>query len=146
MVEVQSFLFPLTLDLPAEKIEILLKHTAEIQEMGFEIEQLGPESIGVKSAPSIVKDSGLPIVFEKMATEILNNGGSFAVEKKISDIFATMACHSVVRAGQSLSMSEMQQLLNSMDQFSMSSFCPHGRPVSIEKTFIELERLFGRIN
>ena len=78
--------------------------------------------------------------------DLLNNGGSFAIEKKISDLFATMACHSVIRAGQSLSVSEMQELLKSMDEYSLSSFCPHGRPVSVEKSFVELEKLFGRIN
>jgi DNA mismatch repair protein MutL len=144
--EVQSYLFPLAIDLSDDKVEALIKHQDEIQSMGFEIEQLGPQSVGIKSAPSLIKDSGLPLVFEKMAQDILQNGGSFAIEKKISDLFATMACHSVIRAGQSLSVSEMQELLKSMDQFALSSFCPHGRPVSVEKTFNELEKLFGRIN
>jgi len=143
---VQNYLFPLAIDLSEDKVDVLLRSRGEIQRLGFGIEQLGPEAIGVKSAPALIKDSGLPVVFEKMALDLLNNGGSFAIEKKISDLFATMACHSVVRAGQSLSLHEMQELLKSMDQFSLSSFCPHGRPVSVEKSFIELEKLFGRIN
>lgn len=144
--EVQTYLFPLAIDLSDDKVEALMNHQSEIQAMGFEIEQLGPQAVGIKSAPSLIKDSGLPLVFEKMAQDILQNGGSFAIEKKISDLFATMACHSVIRAGQSLSIPEMQELLKSMDQFALSSFCPHGRPVSVEKTFNELEKLFGRIN
>lgn len=144
--EVQNYLFPLTVDLSEDKVEVLLKNTDEMQRLGFEIEQLGPEAIGIKSAPALIKDSCLPVVFDKMALDLLDNGGSFAIEKKISDLFATMACHSVVRAGQSLSVSEMQELLKSMDEFSLSSFCPHGRPVSVEKSFVELEKLFGRIN
>ncbi|AGH95757.1 DNA mismatch repair endonuclease MutL [Pseudobdellovibrio exovorus] len=144
--QVQSYLFPLAIDLSEEKLEVLLKNSEEIQKMGFEIEQLGPESLGIKSAPHLIKDSSLPVVFERMAQDLLNSGGSFAIEKKISDLFATMACHSVIRAGQSLSIAEIQQLLQSMDEFALSSFCPHGRPVSVEKTFTELEKLFGRIN
>ena len=144
--EVQSYLFPLTIDLSEDQIEVLLAYTEEIKKLGFEIEQLGPVSIGIKSAPALIKDSGLPVVFEKMAQDLLTNGGSFAIEKKISDLFASMACHSVVRAGQSLSTMEMQELLKSMDEFSLSSFCPHGRPVSVETLFTELEKSFGRIN
>jgi len=143
---VQSYLFPLAIDLSEDKVEVLLQHTADLRRLGFEVEQLGPQTLGVKSAPHLIKDSSLPPVFEKMAEDLLGNGGSFALEKKISDLFATMACHSVVRAGQSLSHNEMQELLKSMDEFSLSSFCPHGRPVSVDKTFTELERLFGRIN
>lgn len=144
--EIQNYLFPLTIDLTEDKIEVLIKNSEAINKLGFEIEQMGPEAIGIKSAPSLIKDSSLPIVFDQMALELLNNGGSFAIEKKISDLFATMACHSVVRAGQSLSLIEMQELLKAMDQYSLSSFCPHGRPVSVEKLFLELEKLFGRIN
>lgn len=144
--EIQNYLFPLAIDLSEDKVEVLIKNQDEIKKLGFEIEQLGPEAIGIKSAPHLIKDASLPLVFEKMALDLLQNGGSFAIEKKISDLFATMACHSVIRAGQSLSIPEMQELLKSMDQFALSSFCPHGRPVSVEKTFTELEKLFGRIN
>ncbi len=144
--EIQDYLFPLAIDLSEDKVEVLLKAQKDIEQLGFEIEQLGPQVIGIKSAPHLIKDSSLPSVFEKMASDLLNNGGSFAIEKKISDLFATMACHSVVRAGQSLSREQMQELLVAMDQFTLSSFCPHGRPVSVEKSFTELEKLFGRIN
>jgi DNA mismatch repair protein MutL len=144
--QIQNYLFPLAIDLSEDKAEVLLKNKDDIQKLGFEIERLGPESIGIKSAPQLIKDSGLPVVFEKMALDLLQNGGSFAIEKKISDVFASMACHSVVRAGQSLSVIEMQELLKSMDEFALSSFCPHGRPVSVEKSFTELDKLFGRIN
>ncbi len=143
--EVQHYLFPMAIDLTEDKVEALLKIEIEIQKMGFEIEQLGPSTLGIKSAPHLVKDSSLPVVFDKMATEIIHHGGSFVFEKKVSDLFATMACHSVVRAGQSLSLPEMQGLLTAMDQYSLSSFCPHGRPVSVEKTFNELDKQFGRI-
>jgi DNA mismatch repair protein MutL len=144
--ERQNYLFPLAIDLTEDKVEALLKNEDEIRKLGFEIEQLGPQVLGVKSAPSLIKDSSLPGVFEKMANDLITNGGSLAIEKKISDLFATMACHSVVRAGQSLSREEMVELLHSMDQFLLSSFCPHGRPVSVDIRFNELEKLFGRIN
>jgi DNA mismatch repair protein MutL len=63
----------------------------------------------------------------------------------IADMFASMACHSVVRAGQVLGIEEMQSLLSQMDEFGLSSFCPHGRPVFVEYPFRELEKDFGRI-
>lgn len=144
--EVQDFLFPIALDLTRDQMEVLIDAQDGIKELGFEIEALGPEVLGVKAAPALIKDSSLPQVFHQLANELLNHGGSFALEKKMSDLFATMACHSVVRAGQSLSVAEMQELLKSMDQFPLSSFCPHGRPVSVEVTFTELEKQFGRIN
>ena len=55
-----------------------------------------------------------------------------------------MACHSVIRAGQSLSQNEMEQLLEDMDEFPLSGFCPHGRSVAIEFPFSQIEKDFGR--
>ncbi len=144
--EIQDFLFPFVIDLTESQVEALLAVESQILELGIQIERLGPVSLGIKAAPSLIKEAALPRLFEKMAEDLQKNGGSFAIEKKVSDLFATMACHSVVRAGQSLSGSQMQELLKSMDQFSLSSFCPHGRPVSVETSFMELEKLFGRIN
>lgn len=144
-IDKQSFLFPLAIDLSAEKVESLLKYQQEISHMGIEIESLGPSTIGIKSAPSFIKESVFPQVFEKMSQDIIDHGGSYQLDKVVGDIFATIACHSVVRAGQALSVNQMKELLIEMDDFPLSSFCPHGRPVSIEFSFSEIEKKFGRI-
>lgn len=141
----QNFLFPLAIDLNPEKIEALISQQSEIQNLGIELEILGPQTIGVKSGPLIVKDNAYAKVLDKMAQDVIDHGGSHRMERTISDVLATMACHSVVRAGQSLSLVEMKQLLIDMDQFPLSSFCPHGRPVSVEMTFTEIEKMFGRL-
>ncbi len=143
--DIQNFLFPLAIDLSNEKTEALMLIKNDLQSIGIEIDQLGPTVIGVKSSPSFIKDSVYPTVFEKMSQELIDHGGTHSLDKIIIDIFATMACHSVVRAGQSLSVKEMQHLLLEMDQFPLSSFCPHGRPVSVDFSFYEIEKKFGRI-
>lgn len=145
-IDQQNYLFPLAMDFSPEKCEAILFYKDDIKKMGIEIEQMGPSTVGIKSAPLFVKESSLPKVFEKLATDTVEFGGSFNLEKSISDLFATMACHSVIRAGQSLSLEEMKELLISMDEFPLSSFCPHGRPVSVEMTFTEIEKMFGRIH
>ena len=145
-ISTQEFLFPLALDLTSAQSQALLTHLLHFKKMGIHLEELGPHTLGVTAAPSIMKESTLPPLFSKMADEILELGSSFSFEKKLIDICATMACHSVVRAGQSLSHVEMKSLLEQMDEFPLSSFCPHGRPVSIKWSFVELEKEFGRRN
>lgn len=144
-VEVQEFLFPLGLDFSQEKKEALLTAVADLEKLGVLVEELGPLTIGIRAAPLWVKENALAKVMDLLATQILDNGGSFAFEKWLGDVAATMACHSAVRAGQALSFEEMQALLESMDEFPLSSFCPHGRPVSVEYPFAKLEKDFGRV-
>jgi len=144
-IEVQEFLFPLTMELAPEKMELLSTHFSELQRLGIYLEILGPHLLGIHGAPSLIKEKALLLGLEKMSTDLYELGGSFSMEKCIGDVCATLACHSVIRAGQALSLPEMQALLHGMDEFPLSSFCPHGRPVSIEYRFHQIEKDFGRL-
>lgn len=143
-IDVQELLIPLVLDFPPEKLEALLSESKHLKQLGLEVEAFGPQSLAIKSIPSLIKEVALAKALEKMADEIFEHGGSFKIEKLIIDLCATIACHSVVRAGQSLSSEQMKSLLLQMDEFPLSSFCPHGRPVSVEYAFQKLEKDFGR--
>ncbi|WP_413294320.1 DNA mismatch repair endonuclease MutL [Bdellovibrio sp. HCB185ZH] len=144
-IDIQDFLFPLAIDMSPEKVEGLLLLAKDIERLGVFIEALGPGTVGVKAAPLFIKESVLGKVLDRMATEVVDQGGSYSLERAVGDICATMACHSVVRAGQALSIDQMKNLLREMDHFPLSSFCPHGRPVSVEYPFYKLEKDFGRI-
>lgn len=144
-IEVQSLLFPNLIDLEPELLEALLNHAGDLKRIGLTIEAMGPRTLSVSSVPTILKESVIERSLRDLAQASLERGGSFVFEERIGDVFARMACHSVVRAGQALSHEEMRQLLVQMDEFPLSSFCPHGRPVSVEYPFARLERDFGRI-
>jgi len=142
--EVQKRLIPLVLDIDASLVKSILSFQKEFLKIGLEIEASGPDGIIIYSAPAILKDVALQKALLQLADEVKSIGGSFAMENKISDLCATMACHSAIRAGKSLSEVEMKNLLISMDEFPLSSFCPHGRPVFVNYSLSKLEKDFGR--
>lgn len=144
-IETQSLLIPLLVDLEPELAEALMLHAEDLKHIGLAIEPMGPRTISVSSVPAILKESVVEKSLKELAQASLERGGSFVFEERIGDVFARMACHSVVRAGQTLSITQMRELLVQMDEFPLSSFCPHGRPVSVEYPFARLERDFGRI-
>lgn len=144
-IETQILLLPLLIDFEEVLIEELLKHQSDLGAIGIRFEQMGPRVISVQEIPVILKERVLAKALRELAEASVERGGSFVLEEKIGDIFATLACHSVVRAGQAMSHSEMRELLEQMDEFPLSSFCPHGRPVSIEYPFARVERDFGRL-
>ncbi len=143
-VSIQQFLVPLTLNFSEEQIEVLLQQKGELEKLGILIDQAGPEAISIEGLPEGVKEKNLKEILQKFANDNLNNGGSFAIEDSIAHICATLACHSAIRAGQALSTNEISGLLKQMDEFPLSSFCPHGRPVYIEYPVTKLEKDFGR--
>lgn len=140
----QPLLFPLAVDLSPEQIEALELVKGDFQKLGLVWEGLGPGTLGLVQIPELVKEAALPQLLRKIADDILRQGGSFEFEKAVHEILSTMACHSAIRAGQALSHGEMRALLEQMDEFPFSQFCPHGRPVSVKWSIEELEREFGR--
>jgi len=143
--EIQNLLIPEIITLAEAQVSILLKHQADIKDMGIEVDAMGPDTLAIRSLPIIVKEKAIKAALEKMADQLINNGGSVVLKNIIGDIFASMACHSVVRAGQAMSQEEMTSLLQQMDDYPLSSFCPHGRPVFVEYPFTKIEKDFGRI-
>lgn len=143
--DIQDFLLPLSLQLPAESVDQMLAMHGEFSQMGVEIEKAGPETLLILSSPSFISESALVKSLTKFADEIVSLGGSFSFEKKVADVFATMACHSVVRAGQAMSVEEMKSLLQQMDEYRLSSYCPHGRNVYLEIPLTKIEKDFGRL-
>ncbi|MBC6415528.1 MAG: DNA mismatch repair endonuclease MutL [Bdellovibrionales bacterium] len=144
-VEIQKQLIPFTVDLEEGQSSMLLELKQDLKNLGVHIESIGPNSILISSAPPIIKPKALQEGLLFLAKKRMETGDSFSFEKIVSDLCATLACHSAIRAGKSLKQEEMEELLKQMDEFPLSSFCPHGRPVFVEYPISKLEKDFGRI-
>ena len=143
-IEIQSHLIPLALDLEEGQAETLLGLKEDLKKLGVHLESLGPQVLAVGAAPSILKEKALKEGLALLARRQLETGDSFGFEAVVRDLCATMACHSAIRAGQALDEEQIKSLLAQMDEFPLSSFCPHGRPVFVEYPISRLERDFGR--
>ncbi len=144
-IETQNFLFPYELDIDEIAVDKIFKAKTDLEKLGFELQMLESGRLAVISAPVLVKDHVIGNTMTELAHQITELEDSTAFERKIGDICATIACHSVIRAGQALSHPEMQALLKQMDEYPLSTFCPHGRPVFVEFSFTQLDKSFGRI-
>ena len=143
-VETQAQLVPFVLSLEEGQASALLELSPNLKKLGVQLESLGPNSLAINSYPSIIKEKALHEGLLFLARQRLETGDSFAFERIVSDLCATLACHSAIRAGKSLHKEQMEALLKQMDDFPLSSFCPHGRPVFVEYPISRLEKDFGR--
>jgi DNA mismatch repair protein MutL len=57
---------------------------------------------------------------------------------------AIIACHSAVRAGQTLSLEEARELIRQLERTTAPYTCPHGRPTMIHLSSAQLEKSFSR--
>jgi DNA mismatch repair protein MutL len=59
-------------------------------------------------------------------------------------LLRSIACHSAVRAGQSLSEAEMRAILQDLSQTPDNTTCPHGRPTLLWVSNRRLAHMFRR--
>jgi len=143
--EKQKHLIPLKIKLDPAEVTAILSMKTSFQSLGIDLASKKSAEISVLASPPFIKEKAIFTSIQQLAEGHIQYGESFTPEKVVSEISATFACHSAIRAGQSLSISEMESLLSQMDEFAFSGFCPHGRPVFVEYPFSRIEREFGRI-
>lgn len=135
---VQSLLFPATLELSPDEFDNFEKVIEILPNLGFEAEPFGMRTIIVRGIPAGVRnwDDG------KLLRSILSDlgGGVPATDS----ILKSFACHSAVRAGEPLTLEEMESLTDQLFATEFPFTCPHGRPTMLRVEMRELEKRFQR--
>jgi DNA mismatch repair protein MutL len=56
----------------------------------------------------------------------------------------SLACHGAIRAGKTLGIDEMRDLVRQLEETASPNTCPHGRPTMVHMSGELLAREFGR--
>ncbi len=142
----QRLLLPRILRLPSELTPILEENLDSLARLGFEIESFGDGDWALKAIPELLSEAQCETVVLETLHEIRKSEQSAGevAARAVRPVLATLACHSVVRAGQALSAFEAETLLSRFEDLEMGWTCPHGRPVAFRLGFGEIEKHFER--
>jgi len=140
----QQLLFPIPIEV-GEAAAAAVEADNVLGGLGFEVSRHGPTVVLLRAVPEALADADPgPLVREILADVAdgtpLRNGEL----DRVDHLLATIACHSVVRAGDALGRAEALALLAQLDAVDLRSHCPHGRPVLLRMPLAEIERRFGR--
>lgn len=142
--EVQNLLIPLTFHFSKDELMIIEQYKDELAKVGVKLEPFGGHDYIVDS---------YPVWFPKVeAEEIIKDMIEYVLEHKkvyISKIreeaAIMMSCKKSIKANHYLKINEMADLVNQLRETEDPFTCPHGRPIIINFSNYELERLFKRI-
>jgi DNA mismatch repair protein MutL len=140
----QRLLLPATVELSPSLAAAASEHATVLAELGFELQPFGEQTVAVRALPEALSQSDPAEVLTEVLGELSAHESSDLVGDRVDHVLATMACHSVVRAGDVLGEREVRALLESMDGIDYRAHCPHGRPVLLRMSLSEIERRFGR--
>ena len=144
-LESQRLLEPIILELPPATRHALTSHSAELERLGFEIEEFGGDTVRVSAFPALLRREECPNALRALAEDVETTGNTATVDEAIKKIAATMACHAAVKANDPLTPEKMAHILDELRRTSYSTICPHGRPVMLRLSRREVEKNFQRI-
>jgi DNA mismatch repair protein MutL len=144
-IPTQRLLVPETVEVTERQREAIQPYLFSLEKFGFEIEEFGPTTLVVKGVPHLLGTIDSARLINDLIHDLESHGSSTRIEDRLDEIFALMACHRQIRAGDHLELREMQELVNELDEGAYSYHCPHGRPVMVQITFREIEKWFKRI-
>ena len=141
----QRLLIPETIDMGYLETEMLAGLIPGFEKLGLEIEHFGGNTFVVKSVPGILSGRQIKPLIMEIVEKMIKTGFAPGLEKAMDEFLILMACHSAIRANQSLTDVQIKGLLEQLENCENPSHCPHGRPTWIKWTIKDLEKSFGRI-
>jgi DNA mismatch repair protein MutL len=143
-LESQRLLIPQTLPASARQLALLEQITPLLRRLGIEAEPFGPDSVAVNAFPSFLSrlEPG------QFVADLLDRGEQETLdlhdEELLHDVLDMMSCKAAVKAGEALSVSEIEALLARRSLVERASNCPHGRPTTLRMSLKDLEKQFKR--
>ena len=129
--------------LPPSQAGLLEENLELIDSLGFQVEPFGPNAFMVRAVPAIVSKAD-PAKALVAVVEDLERGDD-PLQGKIEERIILRVCKSAaIKAGQTLSLSEMEALVLQLENCGNPHTCPHGRPTLIHLSVAQLARQFGR--
>ena len=142
-VETQGLLSPQAIELTAEQKVTLEEYGDHLGKLGFELEPFGGQAVLIRTLPVLFQRDDPVQILARVLDDLAVKVDSLAVDLE-THLMATVCKQAAIEAGQTLSLEEMRGLIYRLEQVEMPHTCPHGRPTTIQVSWKQLEREFGR--
>ena len=139
----QLLMTPLIVTIDERQCEALEQQKDALIQLGFDFELFGNQA-AFRSVPAILKNTDPEPMIRDLLTDLSDEHATLTSHEALLDFLSTHACHTSIRAGQSLSIAEMNALLRQIESTPNSGQCNHGRPTYVTLHQKDIERLFGR--
>ncbi|MBF9296505.1 DNA mismatch repair endonuclease MutL [Mammaliicoccus sciuri] len=142
--ETQSLLLPLTFNFSKDEHMIIEKYLQSLAEAGVFLEPIGHHDYMVSEYPVWLPNVEAEEIIKDMIDYVLNHE-KVDIKKLREDAAIMMSCKKSIKANHYLRNHEMSHLIDELRETTDPFTCPHGRPIIIELTTYELEKLFKRV-
>lgn len=140
----QQLLIPQIMEFTADECDIIAENEAIFMNLGFSLDLVGPQTFRLKEMPADVPTDEAEAIIREILMAYRNMHEPSARELRHHGL-QIAACRAAIKAGEVLTMRQMQILLHELSETSMPYTCPHGRPCMIRFDVKDLDKMFKRI-
>ena len=142
-ISAQSLLQPIPVRLNPAAAGELLNNTNLLEELGFEIEEFGENTLLLRQIPMDLSPEDAAQAVESLAADLLN--GRREHKNTVRDeLLHTVACKAAIKAGWVSDEQELLAIAREVMAREDLKYCPHGRPICVSLSKKQLEKQFKR--
>ncbi len=139
----QSLLTPVPVRLSATACAELLSNRDMLEELGFEIDEFGENTVLLRQIPMDLTPDLAAESLDTIAADLMNGrrGNKDTVR---DEVLHTVACKAAIKAGWRNDEAELLAVAKQVMAREDLKYCPHGRPICITLSKKQLEKQFKR--
>ena len=139
----QSLLQPIPVRLSAAACGELLAGKDLLEELGFEVEEFGENTVLLRQIPMDLTPDLAAESLETIASDLMN-GRREKKDTVRDEVLHTVACKAAIKAGWKNDEAELLAVAKAVMAREDLKYCPHGRPICITLSKKQLEKQFKR--
>ena len=142
-ISAQSLLQPLPVRLNPSAAGELLANMDMLEELGFEIEEFGENTVLLRQIPMDLSPETAAEAVETLAADLLS-GRRESKDTVRDELLHTVACKAAIKAGWHNDEQELLAVAKAVMAREDLKYCPHGRPICVCLSKKQLEKQFKR--
>ena len=139
----QSLLQPIPVRLSPSACGILLSSKDMLEELGFEIDEFGENTVLLRQIPMDLSPDLAAESVETLAADLLS-GRRESKDTVRDELLHTVACKAAIKAGWKNDEKELLAVVKEVMSREELKYCPHGRPICVTLSKKQLEKQFKR--
>ena len=149
-LKTQTLLTPQIITLAPSKAQILLNedNLTTLEGLGFTISHFGANDFSLSTIPSILGRTQKN--YQELIEQTINDLENYTRQSQKTihnlqeEIITMMSCRASVKAGDTMTIPQIKNLLKKLTECTLPYTCPHGRAIVIKISADELEKKFLR--
>ncbi len=140
----QPLLMPEVVSLTPAQITLFEGALSMLADIGLDLEIFGRDAIVVKAMPASLPHVPPSDIISDLADQLGDGQTQASLVERREKILASLACRAAIKANTVLSAEEVAALCRDLEKAPFNATCPHGRPISVQFSLYEIERMFKR--